>query len=95
MNKTPSPKSRASGLRDRLRSDAVAVLLETHNELPAKLAAEDIVSRILTRYLEADRARYGYGGMHDRLYAYEKGFTIYPGKDARRALDSLLSARGE
>jgi phosphoenolpyruvate phosphomutase len=40
MSKPPSTLSRAKRLRDMLRSDRVAVLMEAHNGLSAKLAAE-------------------------------------------------------
>ena len=39
-------------------------------------------SRILTAFCEPPDPEYSFGEMHDFLY--EKGFTIYPGKGARK-----------
>jgi 2-aminoethylphosphonate-pyruvate transaminase len=48
-----------------------------------------MLSRILTAYVEPDHPAYGYDPMHDRLFA--KGFTIYPGKGAKKATFRLAN----
>ena len=45
-----------------------------------RLHDEDVLSCILTAYVEPDHPAYDFDGMHDRLY--DRGFTIYPGKGA-------------
>lgn len=54
-----------------------------------RLLPESMLSRILTAYVEPDHPRYGYDLMHDRLF--EKGFTIYPGKGAKKATFRLAN----
>lgn len=54
-----------------------------------RLLPERMLSGILTAYLEPDHPRYGYDEMHDRLFA--KGFTIYPGKGAKKATFRLAN----
>lgn len=39
-------------------------------------------AKILTAIIEPEDPRYSFDGMHDYLYA--RGFTIYPGKGAKR-----------
>jgi aspartate aminotransferase-like enzyme len=53
------------------------------------LLREDILSKILTCYVEPDHPAYRFEAMHDRLY--EKGFTIYPGKGASQATFRLAN----
>jgi 2-aminoethylphosphonate aminotransferase len=45
-----------------------------------RLLPEDVLSGILTAYVEPTHSRYQFDELHDRLY--RKGFTIYPGKGA-------------
>lgn len=45
-----------------------------------RLMTEDVLSRILTAYLEPDHPNYDFERFHDALYT--RGFTIYPGKGA-------------
>lgn len=54
-----------------------------------RLLPDAMLSRILTAYVEPDHPRYGYDEMHDRLFA--KGFTIYPGKGAKKATFRLAN----
>ncbi|MDD9946791.1 MAG: 2-aminoethylphosphonate--pyruvate transaminase [Myxococcales bacterium] len=54
-----------------------------------RLLPEAILSRILTAYLEPDHEHYDFDRMHDDLY--RRGFTIYPGKGARKATFRLAN----
>lgn len=54
-----------------------------------RLLPDAMLSRILTAYVEPDHPAYGYDEMHDRLFA--KGFTIYPGKGAKKATFRLAN----
>ena len=54
-----------------------------------RLLPEAQLSRILTAYLEPDHPAYGYDALHDALL--QRGFTIYPGKGAKRATFRLAN----
>lgn len=54
-----------------------------------RLLPEAQLSRILTAYLEPADPNYDYDRMHDLLFA--KGFTIYPGKGAKKATFRLAN----
>jgi aspartate aminotransferase-like enzyme len=54
-----------------------------------RLLPEAMLSRILTAYLEPDHPKYSYDAMHDHLR--RRGFTIYPGKGAKRATFRLAN----
>jgi len=54
-----------------------------------RLLPERMLSRILTAYLEPDHARYDYDVMHDHLK--QRGYTIYPGKGAKKATFRLAN----
>jgi 2-aminoethylphosphonate aminotransferase len=54
-----------------------------------RLLPDKQLSRILTAYLEPDHPSYSFDAMHDALYA--KGFTIYPGKGAKRCTFRLAN----
>ncbi len=54
-----------------------------------RLLPDEQLSRILTSYLEPTHVAYSYERLHDLLYA--KGFTIYPGKGARKATFRLAN----
>lgn len=54
-----------------------------------RLLPERMLSRILTAYLEPDHPRYDYDVMHDHLK--RRGFTVYPGKGAKKATFRLAN----
>ncbi len=54
-----------------------------------RLLPENQLSRILTAYIEPKDPKYDYDRMHDILFA--KGFTIYPGKGAKKATFRLAN----
>lgn len=54
-----------------------------------RLLPEDQLSKILTAYLEPTDSNYSYDRLHDLLF--EKGFTIYPGKGAKKATFRLAN----
>ncbi len=54
-----------------------------------RLLPEQMLSRILTAYIEPDHPRYRYDEMHDLLF--ERGYTIYPGKGAKEATFRLAN----
>lgn len=54
-----------------------------------RLLPEGMLSKILTAYLEPDHPGYNYDRMHDHLR--QRGFTIYPGKGAKRATFRLAN----
>ncbi|MBI4819858.1 MAG: 2-aminoethylphosphonate--pyruvate transaminase [Deltaproteobacteria bacterium] len=54
-----------------------------------RLLPDRMLSKILTAYLEPDHPRYSYDALHDTLLA--AGYTIYPGKGAKRATFRLAN----
>lgn len=54
-----------------------------------RLLPEHQLSRILTAYLEPDHPAYDYDVMHDHLK--RRGYTIYPGKGAKKATFRLAN----
>lgn len=54
-----------------------------------RLLPDEHLSRILTAYVEPSDESYSYDRLHDALYA--RGFTIYPGKGAKKATFRLAN----
>lgn len=54
-----------------------------------RLLPEQVLSRILTSYIEPDHPQYSFDALHDGLFS--RGFTIYPGKGAAKATFRLAN----